>query len=719
MNSQIPNVAILTDWIGPFQKTVLTALQDTLNAAGISTLTYVGRELHHPHPVYGNSNHIYSLIRPENHLGVFVLTSTLGNHSTDEELMAFLKPFEHLPVVGFGRSLPGIPGVRLSNARGMEELMEHLILNRGFQKFVFMQGTQDHPESIERERVFRAALQRHGLSFDENHCISGGFYPPTARRSMMEFLKTEAHDFECVVCASDDMALAVMGVLEEQGLRVPQDVAVVGFDDIEMGQYASSPLTSVRQPTAEMGRAAAHMLLEMMQGRHVQDMLMPSHLVVRESCGSGLGFRNPLQAQPGLDPEDLLFEAFQTDLKGKPGSFLPLWRSTLEKVRIAAELEHHQDLLMGWSDHLMPTTPHQQREILRLGLQASQLVSERLLRLETRHTVGQLQFVRHLSHVGTSMGGHDTLEGLLEEFKHSLPSIGLSHFMLVLYESFGRHPGEWMKVHLSSTGTGQEGEVLHSRDLPGHLLQAGMALNWQVHPIYVNDEHYGCFMMVEPPDWGGDEELLRYLVTRSIHHMVKTQALIQHSEDLELQVKERTRQLQEANQELRRSLLLDGLTRVYNRSAFDDYLSRTWKDHQRSGQCLSLIMCDVDFFKKYNDAWGHLKGDDCLRAVSQALSQAAYRPGDMVARYGGEEFVVVLPETGAEGAKRVAERIQEAVADLRIPHPGSEVSAFVTLSMGIKSHVPLQGEEPTQMVHEADQGLYRSKRFRRNCITVM
>ncbi|GEM46926.1 diguanylate cyclase domain-containing protein [Deinococcus cellulosilyticus] len=719
MDHQTPTIAILTDWIGPFQKTVLGALQETLNAAGVGTVTYVGREVHHPNPIYGTSNDIYHLFDPQAHQAVFVLTSTLGNHSIDQELLAFMQPFLQLPVVGFGRKLPGIPTVRLSNRSGMQELMEHLLIERGYQNFVFMRGPEDNPESIEREEVFREALRQHGREFQEDHCLNGAFYPPTARHVMMHFLEAGHRDFDCVVCANDEMALAVMGVLEEHGLHVPQDVAVVGFDDIEMGQFGSSPLTTVHQPVSEMAKVAARMLLAMLQGMPQEDVLVPSRLVVRESCGSA--GKRPTQVAPVEqgETERTLHQLFLSDLETAGEVFLPAWKKALEEIRTAAELERHQQLLLHWSVDLQHLQAAQQQRALALGLQASHLVSERILRLETRHTVGQLQYTRHVSHVGTSMGAHDTLEGLLDELKHSLPSIGLHYFMLALYDHYGPTPGSRLKIHLSSGGVGTEGDVLETRALlPGYLLQRPL-LNWQVHPIYVNDEHYGCFMMVEPQGWGGDEELLRYLVTRSIHHMVKTRALIRHSEELEQQVQDRTRQLEEANRELRRSLLLDGLTRVYNRSAFDDYLRRMWKEHQRSGQSLSVIMCDVDFFKKYNDACGHLAGDDCLRAIAQALSQAAYRPGDMVARYGGEEFVVVLPDTTAEGAKHVAMRIQETVAALKLRHPASEVSPHITLSMGVKAHVPRAGEDPMQLVHAADQGLYHSKRLRRNCITVL
>ncbi|HEY1012528.1 MAG TPA: diguanylate cyclase, partial [Herpetosiphonaceae bacterium] len=134
-----------------------------------------------------------------------------------------------------------------------------------------------------------------------------------------------------------------------------------------------------------------------------------------------------------------------------------------------------------------------------------------------------------------------------------------------------------------------------------------------------------------------------------------------------------------ANQELQRLAVLDELTSIANRRRFEQYLRAQW---ERPAP-LSLVICDVDFFKRYNDAYGHPAGDRCLRQVAQAICRAASRVDDLVARYGGEEFAAILPDTGLQGALRVAQAIQLAVAELRIPHRDSAVCPHVTLSVGV------------------------------------
>lgn len=160
----------------------------------------------------------------------------------------------------------------------------------------------------------------------------------------------------------------------------------------------------------------------------------------------------------------------------------------------------------------------------------------------------------------------------------------------------------------------------------------------------------------------------------------------------------------------------DSLTGIANRRRFDEALTHEWQRHSRSGGPLSVILSDVDHFKLYNDHYGHQAGDDCLRAVAQAIRNACQRPTDVVARYGGEEFAVILAETDEDGARYVAERVREAVVNASLPHAYSPVGATVTLSLGVATRRPQTGRPDNSrlMMEEADRRLYLAKRNGRN-----
>jgi len=165
---------------------------------------------------------------------------------------------------------------------------------------------------------------------------------------------------------------------------------------------------------------------------------------------------------------------------------------------------------------------------------------------------------------------------------------------------------------------------------------------------------------------------------------------------------------------LSRLSAMDGLTGIANRRRFDEALENEWRRGQRSSEPLSVLLGDIDFFKAYNDRYGHLAGDECLRRVARAIEAHVRRPADLVARWGGEEFAVLLPETAYDGAYRVAEKIRTAVQSLALPHLASEVATVVTLSLGVGTLIPDPDLPYTDLVQLADDGLYIAKRAGRN-----
>ncbi len=158
----------------------------------------------------------------------------------------------------------------------------------------------------------------------------------------------------------------------------------------------------------------------------------------------------------------------------------------------------------------------------------------------------------------------------------------------------------------------------------------------------------------------------------------------------------------------------DGLTGVANRRMFDSIMDVEWLNARRNRQPLSLILLDIDFFKQYNDHYGHLQGDDCLRTVAQALEGVATRPRDLLARFGGEEFVLVLPETDENAAAVVAERCRRAVLKLQIPHERSPVSQILSVSLGVATVIPAHGDDVLGFIEQADRQLYQAKQAGRN-----
>jgi diguanylate cyclase (GGDEF)-like protein len=179
---------------------------------------------------------------------------------------------------------------------------------------------------------------------------------------------------------------------------------------------------------------------------------------------------------------------------------------------------------------------------------------------------------------------------------------------------------------------------------------------------------------------------------------------------LEELVEARTRQLKRANELLVDLSYVDALTAVPNRRRFDDQFAEEWKRCLRASSPISLVMIDIDSFKGYNDAYGHLVGDTCLKSVALCLADGLVRSGDVIARYGGEEFAVILPATEVAGALLVAEHLRRRVERLAIPTTASKASRVVTVSCGVASTLPTVEQDPADLFRRADEALYRAKR---------
>lgn len=187
----------------------------------------------------------------------------------------------------------------------------------------------------------------------------------------------------------------------------------------------------------------------------------------------------------------------------------------------------------------------------------------------------------------------------------------------------------------------------------------------------------------------------------------------------EQELLEVTKKLASANQVLRRMAFLDGLTGIANRRFFDEIFQKEWRRAARSQGTIALILIDIDFFKSFNDRYGHQVGDDCLKQVAKALESSLKRPGDHAVRYGGEEFAVLLAEeTNLEGTRKVAETLRANVEALGLTHDGNPVHGRVTISVGVALAQPEEGLSPQSLVTQADKALYEAKHQGRNRVVI-
>ena len=206
----------------------------------------------------------------------------------------------------------------------------------------------------------------------------------------------------------------------------------------------------------------------------------------------------------------------------------------------------------------------------------------------------------------------------------------------------------------------------------------------------------------------------RPVLLARVRHAVQLKHEMDRRKDREQELLEAQRKLEEANEVLRNLANRDGLTGIANRRRMEEFLSFEWRRALREGRPLGVIMADVDSYKAFNDLYGHLAGDECLKSVAEVICSNINRTTDLCARYGGEEFAVVLPGTDLSGTTTVAERIRKAVMAAGIPHATHSETGTVTLSLGVFSIIPQHGMESADLLAAADRGLYQAKRTGKN-----
>ena len=214
---------------------------------------------------------------------------------------------------------------------------------------------------------------------------------------------------------------------------------------------------------------------------------------------------------------------------------------------------------------------------------------------------------------------------------------------------------------------------------------------------------------------------IAYIIATGIDVTEKKSAEIElkdHINNLEEKIARRTAELLKANEKLENLAKIDGLTNIYNRRFFNEVIETETNRAKRSNEPISLLMCDVDYFKNFNDSYGHVAGDNCLVKIAGTLKAFFNRAADFVARYGGEEFIVILPGIDARNAFKLASKLILEIQNHHIPHDSSSVSDVVTISIGVTTRQPGELTDSTSLIEEADQALYQAKKNGRNRVQV-
>jgi diguanylate cyclase (GGDEF)-like protein len=676
---------------------------------------------------------IYDLISARSVDALLIASHVIGHHSTLTEVRNFVERYAPLPRISLGVELEGIPSLLTDNETGMYTMVNHLLTAHGHRNIAFVTGPAASQEADARYQGYGRALRKAGIAENSSLVVRGDFLRESGAKAVHTLFEERGlrkDDVDAIVCADDAMALGALGALLARGLRVPRDIALTGFDDIEFGRYAPAPLTTVRQPIAQQMRYGVRLLASALNGEPLDpgSVTFQSEFVQRRSCGCSIRDRDSTPSWSSVGERrdfavalrsrwDTVVQDLQTAAHGALELVSEEWENRLldgllvqlsgqaheaffeavedilnSLLQQRGEVGACQDVLVALRRHAMlcasdPDVRARLGDLLQEGLliasdmSAISQAQRRAEALETRRVLGDAT---------TALLVAPDLATLSEIAANHLPQLGIKSAVIALFTEANRLTQELDALLVFNEG-GRTSLCyrFESRALaPAGFLDGRSVI---AEPLGFRGERLGIALF----EYGSYDSILVGELRQAISSSVKGALL--------------TRALEEAKRKVEALAVTDPLTGLYNRRHLSVRLREEYARAKRHQRPLSVIMVDLDGFKRINDEYGHDEGDQVLKRVAGIL-RGKVRAVDTVARFGGDEFVIVLSEAPKEIAEKVGLRIlNEMEGDL-------DVHGVVSASLGIATNTfdgnPSTDEE--QLIRQADHAMLSAKRSGKN-----
>ncbi len=523
---------------GMYYASIWPGITETVKKYGCNLICYGGGTLKKsPWNAYEyQSNVIYDHFKRENIDGL-IISGSLKNYISDREFALFLERFQGLPVVTLTPTLDTIPSILIDNRSGMRSVITHLIEEHGHKRFVFIGGPKGNLDASQREEFFLSIMREYGLENGEERIIRADFSNDGGYRAALQFLQKEIQ-FDAVIGVNDDSALGAIDAFQEKGLRVPEDIAIVGFDGIEKGELSTPTLTSVKQPFYEIGQLSVDILLDLIDGKEVpMRTVIDAPIIIRQSCGC---FINPQQAiNIGSIPADIfdiesgqdytrlrnhvvesiiafdpsatdkiekeeirdLVKTFIDEIKGgKTGVFLPCLNRITRVILLKGEdALHWQNLLIVLRKFANKLTGSELTVADTILHSAYNLLSEAAVRIQAHKRLIEEQQAASMRLTGQSIANTFDIPSLTQAIEREFPKIGIDEFYLSIYKNKTYDTAELIfNLKNGKKNILPDDKVFSCNELtPEGFGFANQPWQFIVQPLYFKDEQLG-FALYKP-----------------------------------------------------------------------------------------------------------------------------------------------------------------------------------------------------------------------------
>lgn len=710
-----PRFAVLMDLaVSDFQAEPKKGIQRYARDAGIDVVYFGVGTLSPDDPDDSRRELFLPMIGADEFDGLIVVSATLADKPGAAGLAERLAGYG-LPFVSIGPPLAGEPAFAVDNRNGIQAVMDHLIGAHRYRRFAFVSGPLSNLDAKIRLDGYREALTAAGLECDEAFVYEGDYMPQSGFAAVGHFYKQRGLMPQAIVCSNDLMAIGVWNGLMARGIMVPHEVAVTGFDDMQVKHTLSNQFTTVRQPFDELGYQAARRLHGLVRGETAQPVQsLPVQLHLRTSCGC-LHLEQRHQTKPAFR----LYGA----LDAVKGQFLAFVNAGLPRER---EDEIHRFWLETVRDSLAKGNPVYELEETLRDIRVATLSLERqadadrfLMSLYSAmlEECGQYLFLDHWKDVAFSMKLRQAIDRLHDElsqsrsieqcyaiFRQIADSCQARNFGLVLFEG-GEPNGGARAVYVDFAG-----QPSAWRPGPSHWFPrcgASLVANILNH----GRQAIGYLLVdaaVEPDDVF---DLLRVRLNSIFRDFQLFNQVWELNAEMSAEIaarKSAEKRLREALAMVERLSIEDELTGLRNRRGFLSLAEQQIKYLRREKQGFFVIYADLNGLKKINDQHGHKDGDLAIATAARAL-RASLRDSDIIGRMGGDEFTVLASNVTANDYKRIKDRILSNCRRL-----GAALERPWVLSMSIGHYFSDIGSQLDidAMLEQADEELYREKQNR-------
>jgi len=677
--------------------------------------------------------------------GLLLIAATLQFHLTPEPLQRFFSTLPKVPAVSLGFASPHLPSVVIDNYGGFLSLMRHVLGVHGCRRVAMIAGPRGHYEGDERLRAWRDAHREFGMEPDESLVAWGNFTQPGGRAAMQDLLRRVGR-FDALVTANDETALGAMSVALDHGLRVPDELIIVGFDDILAASRIGVALTTVNQPLRELGSVATGKLIDLIGGKEIPALTRVStRLVVRQSCGcAARGAGSNLVTDAAIDAamadlalapesEPIYRRAFMDFVQsfddalhqGEIQPFLAcLHRVAADTMRREGHLNPVQAMVLALQRRVLETRRLDAAQWPQVARWLQQAQIELAVRLDLDRHNRQRESLEH------SMAFRELLKARIATFDlqklllvldEALPRLRVETCCILLYEGEGRindlydwylpERAQLLYAFINGEKRGElAGEVLDTGELlpeaAWRLIGDTAAL--AVYPVFHGTEHFGLILFGVTPMTNSPWEQIRDEVSSAL----KASLIVSELQAARDMLSSDLSRAEEGNRALSKLAHLDELTGLLNRRGFMLEAQARADMLQRDGQPYAVFFADMDGLKPINDQLGHAAGDEAIRR-SAAVLRHGFRASDSIGRIGGDEFAIFTANADAEALEMMRQRVYklfEQAAD-GLPYK-------LGCSLGFVIAGTENPERLESLLSRADAVLYEEKRRRKGAVPV-